>query len=45
LEIYLYLIISKKNPMLMENIVNIQEYYLIVVVVEQLIEMLGNKNH
>jgi hypothetical protein len=31
--------------MLMESIVNIQEYYLIVVVVEQLIEMLGNKNH
>ncbi len=30
--------------MLMENIVNIQEYYLIVDVVEQLIEMLGNKN-
>jgi hypothetical protein len=31
--------------MLMENIVNIQGYYLIVDVVEQLIEMLGNKNH
>ncbi len=45
LEIYLYLIISKKNPMLMENIVNIREYYLIVDVVEQLKEMLGNKNH
>jgi hypothetical protein len=30
--------------MLMESIVNIQEYYLIVAVVEQLIEMLGNKN-
>jgi hypothetical protein len=31
--------------MLMENIVNIREYYLIVDVVEQLKEMLGNKNH
>lgn len=45
LEIYLYLIVSMKNPMQMENIVNIQEYYLIVDVVEQLTVMLGNKSH
>lgn len=42
--IYLYLTISMRTPMLIENIVNIQEYYLIVDVVEQLIEMLANKN-
>lgn len=44
-QILLYSIISMKNPRLMASIVNIRECYLIVVVVEQLIVMLANRNH
>jgi hypothetical protein len=34
-----------KNPMLILNIVNFQEYHLIVDVVQSIIDMLENKNH
>lgn len=45
LEICLNSIISRRNPMLKENTVNIRVYYLIVDAVEQLTVMLGSKNH